>query len=64
MDGYVRWQRVIGRDVNPSKLLSLVVEAGAKRAEIAAPAFAPVASTAVAELEGALQVRYGGLEDD
>ena len=64
VDSYVRWQRVIGRDVNPSKLLSLVVEAGAKRAEIAAPAFAPVASTAVAELEGAPQVRYGGLEDD
>lgn len=63
-DGYVQWQRTIGRDVNPSKLLSLVVEAGAKRAEISAPVFARVASTAVAELEGEPQVRYGGLEDD
>ncbi len=64
VDGYVQWQRTIGRDVNPSKLLSLVVEAGAKRAEITAPAFTRVASTAVAELNGEPQVRYGGLEDD
>lgn len=63
-EDYVRWQRTIGRDINPSKLISLIVAAGAKRAEIAAPAFAAVPSTAVAELEGGLSVRYGGLEDD
>ena len=64
VEDYIRWQRTIGRDINPSKLISLTVEAGAKRAEIAAPAFTPVPSTAVAELEGEPLVRYGGLEDD
>lgn len=63
-EDYVRWQRTIGRDVNPSKLLSMVVAAGAKRAEIAAPAFVRVDAASVAELEGEPVLRYGGLEDD
>lgn len=64
VEDYLRWQRTIGRDINPSKLISLVVAAGAKRAEVVEPAFTLVASTAVAELEGTPSVRYGGLEDD
>ncbi len=64
VDRYAAWQRTIGRDINPSMLLALLVKAGAKRAEIVAPLFTPVASTAVAELSGTPAVHYGGLEDD
>ena len=64
VDAYITWQRTIGRDINPSKLAERVMAAGAKRVELSAPAFTPVARTGVASLEGAPQVRYGGLEDD
>ena len=64
VDAYITWQRSIGRDINPSKLAERVMAAGAKRVELSAPAFTPVARTGVASLEGDSQVRYGGLEDD
>lgn len=61
---YARWQRSIGRDVNPSKLVELVMAAGAKRVTVNAPLFTAVASTAVAALSGKADIQYGGLEDD
>ena len=64
VDAYITWQRSIGRDINPSKLAERVMAAGGKRVELSAPAFTPVARTGVASLEGAPQIRYGGLEDD
>ena len=60
---YAAWQRAIGRDINPSKLAELVMAAGAKRVEIAAPARRIVDARAVASLRGQ-SVQYGGLEDD
>ena len=63
---YKAWQRRIGRDVNPSELIRLVMAAGAKRVELTAPTYAQVTSDAengvkVAAL-GTEAVTYGGLE--
>jgi phage-related baseplate assembly protein len=61
---YVTWQKSkIGRDINPSELLSRIMQAGAKRAVITAPIFTSLTSTQVAT-EGTIAVTYGGLEDD
>ena len=60
---YQSWQRAIGRDINPSKLVALVMGAGAKRVEVTAPTYTKVGETAVSSLSGST-VTYGGLEDD
>lgn len=64
VENYTTWQRTIGRDINPSQLSAMVMEAGAKRVTITAPAFAAVEATMVAALTGSPTVTYGGLEDD
>jgi len=61
---YLLWQQSsIGRDVNPSELTTMLVNAGAKRVSIASPVFA-----ALKRDESALAIydtlTYGGLEDD
>ena len=61
---YVTWQRTIGRDINPSKLVALVMAAGAKRVTLTAPEYSAVSGTSVAALSGDPAVNYGGLEDD
>lgn len=61
---YVKWQRSIGKDINPSKLTALVMAAGAKRVTLTAPTYTAVGATAVAALSGTPSVSYGGLEDD
>nr|DAI05117.1 MAG TPA: baseplate assembly protein [Caudoviricetes sp.] len=63
VDSYIAWQRKIGRDINPSKLLALVMGAGAKRAVIRSPAFTVVSTTEAAQ-PGTVNLVYGGLEDD
>lgn len=61
---YVDWQHAkIGRDINPSELIKRVTAAGAKRVEIASPAFTRVPETGVANL-ASKTVTYGGVEDD
>jgi len=61
---YNKWQTTeIGRDINPSELIRLIREAGAKRPIITSPQYTPIGDTEVAQL-GALNVTYGGLEDD
>lgn len=61
---YIRWQRAIGRDINPSKLVSVVMAAGAKRVQITAPVYTAVDATKISTISGAPAVNYGGLEDD
>lgn len=64
---YKVWQRRIGRDINPSELIGLIRDAGAKRVELAAPIFAKI----YADAENGVQigklttetVTYGGLEE-
>lgn len=61
---YLTWQRTIGRDINPSKLVALVMAAGAKRVTVTAPTYTTVDAIKVSALSGAPTVNYGGLEDD
>lgn len=60
---YTKWQRKIGRDIIPSKLVSLIMEAGAKRVVVTAPTYTVVAGAAVSNLINT-SVNYGGLEND
>ncbi|MPN23637.1 hypothetical protein SDC9_171030 [bioreactor metagenome] len=61
---YATWQRAIGRDINPSKLVAMVMAAGAKRVTVTTPAYTTVAATQVSAMSGAAAISYGGLEDD
>lgn len=61
---YVKWQRTIGRDINPSKLVAVVMAAGAKRVAVTTPVDAPVGATSVANMGEEAVIKYGGLEDD
>ena len=64
VDEYVVWQKsVIGRDINPSQLVSDIIGAGAKRVVITSPEYTKVSDTQVA-LEGTINLTYGGLEDE
>lgn len=64
IDGYIYWQKQqIGRDINPSMLNYLVIQAGAKRTEIIEPIFATVGDTGIA-LVAERNVVYGGIERD
>lgn len=61
---YKNWQReVIGRDINPSKLISMMMAAGAKRVEVTYPVFTAIDSTDLA-VNGTTTITYGGVEDD
>ena len=64
VDDYLTWQRTIGRDINPSKLVALVMAAGAKRVTVAAPTYTTVDAIKVSALSGSPTISYGGLEDD
>lgn len=61
---YLVWQRTIGRDINPSKLVALVMAAGAKRVTVTAPVYTTVDAIKVSALSGNTTISYGGLEDD
>ena len=61
---YKEWQAAkMGRDVNPSRLISLVMQAGVKRVEVRSPVFAAVADNAVASV-GETSVVNGGIENE
>lgn len=59
---YIKWQTTrIGRNVTPSKLVQLVMEAGASRVTITSPTQTTVEDTELAVL-GTSSITYGGLE--
>lgn len=61
---YIAWQTgTIGRDINPSVLTRMIVDAGAKRVEVISPAFTTVPTGSVARIKNQT-VTYGGIEDD
>ena len=61
---YIFWQTsVIGRDLNPSVLTQMVVDAGAKRTEVRSPKFTVTPRGHVARI-GSQACVYGGIEDD
>jgi len=63
VDGWALWQRSkLGRDINPSELTRCMIDAGAKRVEIASPDFTVLAAAQVA-IPASVSVLYGGLED-
>ena len=64
VDNYKTWQRAIGRDINPSQLVRMVMDAGAKRVTVTAPEYTAVDATKVSALQGEAVISYGGLEDD
>lgn len=64
VNGFVYWQKKqIGRDINPSMLNHLIIQAGAKRTEITEPVFTKVGDTGIA-LVTEQSVIYGGIERD
>lgn len=60
--GFKTWQRVIGRDINPSELIRRIMDAGAKRVEVVQPVYTQVSPTSVA-VAGTETISYGGLEE-
>ena len=64
IDEYEVWQRSkIGRDINPSELVTKIRLAGAKRVDIVSPFYTSVNSSSVA-VSDIKTVIYGGLEDE
>lgn len=63
VDEYIEWQTTkMGRDINPSQLTRMMMEAGAKRVEVRQPVFATVPEIAVGRLKSK-NILNGGLED-
>lgn len=64
VDDYIAWQTAkMGRDINPSRLIKMMVDAGAKRVEVRNPEFAKIKRIEVGKLESR-NVLNGGLEDE
>lgn len=61
---YELWQkRKLGRDVNPSKIIEMLMRAGAKRVNINSPAFLVLEKNQIAYLQNK-DVIYKGVEND
>ena len=59
---FINWQHCkLGRDINPSKLITLMSNAGAKRVEVTSPNFLKLEKTNVAKLRNNT-LTYGGVE--
>lgn len=64
IDTYIQWQgSKIGRDINPSYLINLIMDAGAKRVEISSPIFTKIGDTEISKLKEK-SITYGGIESD
>lgn len=62
VDDFVAWQKsALGRDVEPSELISKMVLAGAKRVTITSPSFAAVSDSQVAVCSSST-ITFGGFE--
>ena len=62
IDEYIEWQHSkLGRDVNPSKLITLMGNAGAKRVEVIFPSFSKLERTHIAKIRNKT-ITYGGVE--
>jgi phage-related baseplate assembly protein len=57
------WQRKLGRDINPTELITRIRQAGAKRVALTAPTDAAITNIQLPKI-GTVSVTYGGLEDD
>ena len=58
------WQRSApGRDINPTRLVAMLHEAGAKRVELTSPVFTELTGTQIAR-ETTVEIAFGGLEEE
>lgn len=63
VENFIKWQtEKMGRDINPSYLVQMMMEAGAKRIEVREPTFRKVTEIEVGKL-GSKSVLNGGIED-
>ncbi|NLU09451.1 MAG: baseplate J/gp47 family protein [Tepidanaerobacter acetatoxydans] len=61
---YELWQKSkLGRDINPSKLIEMLMRAGAKRVNVISPAFLKLEKTQIAHLRNK-DIVYKGVEND
>ena len=61
---YILWQKSkLGRDINPSKLISMVMDAGIKRIDITSPTFTKLENTQVA-IADEINVTMAGAEEE
>lgn len=59
---FITWQKTkLGRNINPSKLINLIMQAGAERVEIIAPTLQTLQRYQVANCTN-VTINYGGLE--
>ncbi len=64
VEEYKKWQKEkLGRDINPNKLIQLLIQAGAKRVEIVSPIFTQIEKTHIAQ-ETSTNASYQGVEDE
>lgn len=64
IEQYRLWQRSKpGRDINPTKLISLMEQAGARRVDVKSPAFTKLEPRQIAREQG-MAVTYLGAEDE
>ena len=63
VNDYITWQKSkLGRDINPSELISLIMQTGAKRVELLEPLFTKLEDTQIAQ-ERSVNVNLGGYEN-
>jgi phage-related baseplate assembly protein len=64
VEAYKTWQKSkLGRDIDPSELIYLIKQAGAKRVVVTSPAFQTIELHQVA-VENNVTITYGGLENE
>lgn len=62
---YIAWQRAaIGRDVNPSELITRICNAGALRVTVTGPVYADLDYSELAVIDGDPTVEFGGIVDE
>lgn len=63
IQNFILWQKSkIGRDINPSILISYIISAGASRVDVTSPVFTSLQSNQVASID-TINVSYGGSID-
>lgn len=64
VENYIKWQAgKMGRDINPSYLISLLMQAGIKRVEIKNPQYTEISESEVA-INNSCKITYGGTENE
>lgn len=64
INDFIVWQKSkLGRDVNPSRLISDLIKAGVKRVDLVSPIYKQLTRSEVADISS-VNIHYGGLEDD